>query len=163
MAPIGASIVENMKSSKSKPIELKELLNDINGRIPLDDKSVKFLSASYLYEIVDNPINFMNEVDRVLQVGGEFTIYSPYYSCAKAWQDPTCKRGVSEASMAFLSKEWRELNDYKINFKGNFIIKNVSYNLTPEYIGKSQDAIQYALTHFINVAMDVVITLKKVS
>ena len=69
---------------------------------PIPDESVKTALASHLVEHI-NPakfgfINFMNEVWRVMQVGGEFLIALPHGSSQGYIQDPTHINPCNEAT-----------------------------------------------------------------
>lgn len=54
--------------------------------------------ARDIYEHLDNPVNFMEEVYRILEDGGELYIRSPHIS-SQNWTDPTHKRLVGYESM----------------------------------------------------------------
>lgn len=60
---------------------------------PLPDECVSIAVASHVVEHIDPHnfvfVNFMNEVWRVLKVGGRFAISVPYAGSPGYWQDPT--------------------------------------------------------------------------
>lgn len=95
---------------------------------PLPNESVSFAVASHLVEHI-NPhggvfMNFMNEVWRIMKVGGQFMIATPYAGSFGYWQDPTHCNGCNEATWAYFDPEHRS-GLYNIYFpKPWAIIKN---------------------------------------
>jgi len=96
-------------------IDLRDLLSvDIVHDVesypwPLPDECVSFAVASHLVEHI-NPakgifLGFMNEVWRVMKVGGQFMIALPYAGSFGYWQDPTHCNGCNEATWAYFDPE----------------------------------------------------------
>ena len=55
--------------------------------------------------------------------GGTATIIAPYYTSMRAWQDPTHKRAISEATFLYANNEWRRtkgLDHYPITCDWDF-------------------------------------------
>lgn len=72
---------------------------------PLPDESVLLATASHLLEHI-NPhkgvfINFMNEVWRIMKVGGEFAFVVPYAGSPGYWQDPTHVNPINRNTLAY--------------------------------------------------------------
>lgn len=59
---------------------------------PWDDASVQAIGAQDLFEHVADPVGFMTESHRVLEVGGTLHIKSPHYKHQDAFTDPTHRR-----------------------------------------------------------------------
>jgi SAM-dependent methyltransferase len=76
---------------------------------PLDDESVLTAIASHVVEHIDPAhggfLKFMDEVWRVLKVGGEFAIVTPYGWSAGYLQDPTHCNPCNEATWAYFDPE----------------------------------------------------------
>jgi len=72
---------------------------------PLPNDSCDLLLASHLVEHIDPArggfIKFMDEAWRVLRVGGQFIISTPYAGSAGYWQDPTHINGCTEGTWAY--------------------------------------------------------------
>jgi SAM-dependent methyltransferase len=145
------------KKKEIKPIELKTELP-----LPYKDESQLNVVLMNQYHKLDDPIDFLNEVWRILKPGGVIQIATPYFSSSKAWFDPETKRAVGEGTFYFFNKKWREGN--KANnprIKTDFIVEKIDHAVSQEFVGKSQDTVQYALAHFWNVASDILVMLRK--
>lgn len=76
----------------------------------------------------DGLILFMQELYRIMKVGGEATFETPYYSSCVAWQDPTHRRAIAENTFNYFNKGWRhrsKLDHYPISV--NFETKILGY------------------------------------
>ena len=71
---------------------------------PWPDASVEAVHCSHFIEHVTDFCAFMNELWRVMIPGGTALIIAPYYTSMRAWQDPTHKRAISEASFLYANK-----------------------------------------------------------
>src|SRR5262245_13129486 len=84
-----------------------------NDRWPFEDNSVAEARASHFLEhlTAKERTNFVNELYRVLEVGGTCEIICPHWSSSRAYGDPThVWPPVSDFWFYYLSKEWRKLN-----------------------------------------------------
>ena len=138
----------------------------------VEDASVNEIFCAHFVEHIprmttydDGLFHFMDECYRILKKGGKMTIICPYYTSHRAWGDATHTRAINEMSFLYFNEEWRnqKFNDVKhYPIHCNFIMENVNFNINPQWQGKSQEALQYALQHNWNVADDIIVTLKKV-
>ena len=79
----------------------------------------------------------------------------------RAWQDPTHKRAISEASFLYANKEWRTsqgLDHYPITCDFDF---SYGYALAPELTTRSQEYRDYAIKHLWNSVQDLHVTLTR--
>jgi len=137
---------------------------------PFKDNSVTSTFASHYLEHIphgdgyhDPFFQFFDELYRILKPGGTATFVTPYYTSMRTFQDPTHMRFIGEASYLYVSKKWRELNKlthYPI--KANFEVVGMNHAISPEFEGRTQEAVQYAASHSWNVVNDIVVTLKKI-
>ena len=128
---------------------------------PFEDESVDEVICTHYVEHADNLIKFMDELYRILKKSAKATISAPYYSSLRAWQDPTHKRSISEMSFLYFNKEWREnnkLSHYDIHCDFDF---SYGYILHPSWMNRSEEARNFAITHYINVVTDIQVTLTK--
>lgn len=128
---------------------------------PIPSNSVEDLFCSHYVEHTENLIAFMEECHRILIPGGRLTIIAPYYSSMRAWQDPTHKRAISEATFLYFNKGWREsqkLDHYGIKCDFDFVY---GYAMTPEWAARSEESRAFAIRHYINVVNDIHVTLTK--
>lgn len=129
---------------------------------PFEDNSVDEAFCSHYIEHTKDLIKFMNEVHRILKPGAKVNFIAPYYSSVRAWQDPTHTRAISEPTFLYYDQDWlkaNKLDHYPIT--ADFKVVKINYAISEEYTGKSQEAIQYAASHFINVINDINIVLQK--
>ena len=63
---------------------------------PFDDGSVDGILGQDVFEHVANPIGFMTESHRVLELGGTLLIKSPHFRHRDAFTDPTHRRFCTE-------------------------------------------------------------------
>jgi hypothetical protein len=128
---------------------------------PLDNNSVSEARCIHYVEHTPDLISFMNELYRILAPSATCTIMAPYYSSIRAWQDPTHVRAISEASFLYFNRQWRiqnKLDHYPITCDFDF---SYGYALTPLWATRSEEARNFAITHYINVISDITIILTK--
>jgi SAM-dependent methyltransferase len=106
-------------------------------------------------------MRFMDELWRILKVGGKARIVAPYGWHSRAWQDPTHKRPIVRETFLYYNRAWREANrlgHYPI--RANFDT-NVGVTLTPELGARSEEYRNHVLEHNINEAPDIIANLVK--
>jgi hypothetical protein len=116
---------------------------------------------------------FFDEIHRVLKpaefdpanpniaIKGFASIIAPYYTSMRAWQDPTHQRAISESSFLYLNKEWRvnnKLDHYPVSCDFDF---SYGYMLTSDWQNRSQEALAFAVQHYVNVVSDIQVLLTK--
>lgn len=128
---------------------------------PWPDASIEAVYCSHYVEHVSNLILFMNELYRILVVGGEVEIIAPFYASRRAIQDPTHRQFVSETTFVYYSKAWREKNgldhygitaDFDCSFR---------YRIADSWAGRSDKSLAFAVRHYWNVVEDLEVWLKK--
>lgn len=132
-----------------------------NFPLPFEDNSVDEARCVHFIEHVQDIMRFMNEVYRILKVGSTMMVYSPYYSSMRAWQDPTHVNPISEYTFLYYNKNWRVQNKllhYPITCDFDF---TYGYVLHPNWANRAEEARQFAITHYINVVLDIQVVLTK--
>ena len=127
--------------------------------IPSD--SVDEIIISHYVEHVTDLIKFMNELHRIMKKGAKAFIVVPYGKSTRALQDPTHKRSIVEESFLYYNQNWlktNKLDHYGVTADFDF---TYGYSVYPEWQNRSQEAIQFALKHYWNVASDLHVTLIK--
>ena len=126
--------------------------------IPPD--SVDEIEGSVIEKVPDL-IKFIEECYRLLKIGGVAKFSSPHYASNLAWGSPLAKRGVSELTLNFASKDWRtqyKFTDAEVisNFEvvGNFAVE-------ASCMQRSDDARGFWLRRYNNVAQAIIFTLTK--
>ena len=128
---------------------------------PFKDESVEEAHVSHYIEHTKDLIKFMNELHRIMVKDGKCTIIAPYYTSMRCWQDPTHVNAISEASFLYYNQEWlktNKLDHYPITADFDF---SYGYNLSQEWANRSEEAKIFAIKHYNNVVMDIVVTLTK--
>jgi len=110
----------------------------------------------------DGFIQFMNELYRIMKVGGKVTIICPYYTSIRAFGDPTHIRYIGEWSFYYLSKDWMEANKLQhYGIEANFSM-TYSYYITNELTLKSEEVRNNAFKHYWNAIDDIIVELIKI-
>ncbi len=130
---------------------------------PFKDNSVEEVYVSHYAEHAKDLMKFMDEVWRICQHDAKVTILGPYYTSIRAWQDPTHRRTLSEATWLYYDKDWREMNKLdhypiKSNFKG----EKIAVFFNPPWDKKSEEARQFAQQHYWNVVSDMLVELRAI-
>lgn len=128
---------------------------------PWDDESVDEIFACHFIEHVGDLIKFMDECCRILKKGAKMTVIAPYYTSMGAWQDPTHKRAISESTFFYYNKGWRDANKldhYGIKCDFDFVF---GHSFGPEWVTRHEEARNFALMHYFNVASDIQVVLTK--
>jgi hypothetical protein len=93
---------------------------------------------------------FMIRLHEILAPGGKATITAPYYAAAEAYNNPFVVRGISEQTLNWTNKSWREIN--KVDY-GTDIDFEISVGLIfDEGLKLRADDVQlHWRSHYINV------------
>jgi predicted SAM-dependent methyltransferase len=126
-----------------------------------EDESVEEIYCSHYIEHTPDLMKFMDECYRILKPGGKATFLAPYYNSVRAWQDPTHKRAISEATFLYFNKGWREQNKLEhYPIKSDFDY-TYGYFFYPLWVNRSEEAKNFAIIHYTNVIMDIQAILTK--
>lgn len=126
---------------------------------PFADDSIDEAQAIHYLEHVEDQIGWMNELHRVLKPGAKCFIISPYYTSVRCWQDPTHRRAISEHTFLYYNQEWlrnNRLDHYPIVADFDF---EYGYAINQGFLGRSDEAQQFAIQHYVNVVDDIHVTL----
>jgi len=126
-----------------------------------ETESVEEIFCCHYIEHVTDFILFMDECYRILIPEGKMMVIAPYWSSVRCWQDPTHKQSISESSFLYYNEGWRKANKldhYPIKSDFDF---TYGYSLDPIWVGRSVEAQQFAIRHYVNVVNDLHITLTK--
>ena len=133
---------------------------------PFEDNSVDEVHAIHFFEHVPAKLRprFMDELYRVMTVGGVASFITPAYNSERAYQDYTHEwPPIVPNSYQYFNKRWRELEhmghgdyDMKCNFECQ-----LGANVHPEWQARTLEAQQFACEHYWNVSTDVLANLTK--
>ena len=128
---------------------------------PIESNSVEEMVCNHYVEHTSDLIKFMEEVYRILKVGGKVKFVAPYYNSIRCWQDPTHKRAISEATFLYFNKQWREsnkLDHYGITADFDY---TYGYDMMIEWVNRSEEARAFAIKHYNNVINDIHVVMTK--
>ena len=134
---------------------------------PLDDASVDSLHCSHFFEHIpglQRPA-FMDECWRVLKPNGQLSVITPHWTSQRSVQDFThAWPPVAEASFLYFNRQWRESNrlthglyDIKCDFGFTY-----GYSIDGEVSTRNNEYQAFAVKHYNNAAMDLMVTLTKI-
>lgn len=152
------------------PIEGVDIVMDLRGKWPWKDGSVEEAYCSHFIEHLDQieRCRFMNELYRVLRVGGKCTLIAPHWASNRAYGDPTHKwPAISEMFFYYLSKDFREQQTphtdkklwrygYDCDFEATW-----GYSMNPALVNRNQEYQQNAIQFWKEAAQDTIATLTK--
>lgn len=148
-----------------------DIVHDLNVYPwPIADNSVEEAFCSHYVEHIpmqlpdgtDGLCAFMNELYRVMRKDAEVRFVYPHNRTDRAFQDPTHRRFIPESNWWYYATDWREANrldHYPLTC--DFAIANMFYSgFHGDWASRSEGARQFALQHYWNIALDVVVDLK---
>jgi hypothetical protein len=78
----------------------------------LEANSVEEVQGTGILEKVPDLVDFMDRLYYRLALGAKATFICGYYGCSSSFVSPLIKRPMSEYSMNWCSKAWREANKF---------------------------------------------------
>jgi SAM-dependent methyltransferase len=161
----GQNKVEGFTGVDIRKIPGVDLVFDLrDDHWPWEDDSVTEINAAYLLSYLNSAdrIHFMNECGRVLKQGGKLGIKDPHWSCMRAIQDPMFQwPPICETTFLTYNAEWRKNNQvehYPITCDFDYGYGHVVDVDTSQ---RNDEYKQYAVKHYNNVVLDLVVTLTK--
>ena len=168
------------KKTKKSP-ETKEIKLALNSftqpdpegftRVPTKTGLKTYESDSVDEMIVSNTLEYLEssdrvkllaEIYRVLKPGSKCLILVPYWSSARAVQDPLIQwPPMCEQSFLYYNKEWRKTNGvehYPINCDFDFVY---GYQVDAALQGRNAEMQQFAIKNYTNAVSALHVTLTK--
>lgn len=131
---------------------------------PWENESIEEIHCSHFVEHLtpEERVHFVNEVYRILVLGGTITIVTPHWASTRAYGDLTHKwPPVSEFWFFYLNKEWRDREaPHNDMYKCDFDFTN-GYSFHPSLMPRNDLYRIFALNNYKEAAMDTICTLKK--
>lgn len=130
---------------------------------PFDDESVGMFTSSHFVEHVPDWTLHFEEVYRCLVPGGLYRFVGPYAKSDRFLQDPSHRQPLTEARLAYFSREWLKVNG--LDHSGDYPRVNFSWSVAfayhEDYSDKSEAAQEWARAHNWNVVDDIFVLLRK--
>jgi len=137
----------------------EERLPDALAAMP--DESVDEINGHDVLEKVPNLHQFLEHCYRVLRWDGVCNFSSTYFASSEAFSSPLSKRGISELSLNFANKAWREANNYsELDVIANFEIVG-NFAIEDKVMCRAVEVRTHWTTHYQNVVKRIIFTLTK--
>lgn len=131
---------------------------------PWKANSVESVYSAHFLEHLTGPerIVFMDELYRVLRVGGTALFITPYWANMRAVQDPThAWPPIAESSYLYFNAEWRKQNGLEHYLGHCDFDYTYGYAMSPAIAGRNEEQRQNAIVHYNNAVLDLHVTLTK--
>lgn len=127
----------------------------------IESDSIDEIQGNNVLEKVPDLVYFIDECYRILKPECKAIFSSAFYLSRGAWVSPLTKRGLSEHSLNFSDKNWREQTKFtEVDCKANFEVQG-SFALSQEILNRSEEARLFWMSKYANVAEAVMFTLIK--
>lgn len=170
----GQQRIEGYTNIDIAKIPESDIVHDLNVYPwPIKSESVEEALCSHYVEHIpmlcacapsgkqDPLFAFFDELYRIMVMGGKVQIVTPYYANSRAFQDPTHRRFIPEATFLYPNEKWRQdnkLDHYSLNC--NFAFTQ-SYSIDQAWGLKADDARNFGMRHYWNVVSDMVTVMIK--
>lgn len=124
-------------------------------------ESVEDIQGQNVLERLPRLQDFIEECYRLLKPGGVAIFSAPHFGSSHAWQSPLNIRGISELSLNFASKSWREQNKYSDTIVTCDFEVAGSFAVEQSFSCRSDEFRGFAMKHYNNVAQAILFTLTK--
>lgn len=105
-----------------------DIVHDLNiVPWPVEAASISHVYACNILEHLEDPVQIMEELWRIMPPDGTATIIVPYYNSTGAFRDPTHKRFFTESTMDYFSVG-RPLSHYNYYSSCRFELLNVEFH-----------------------------------
>lgn len=126
-----------------------------------ENADVEEIAGEAILEKVKDIIYFIEMCSAVLKPGATATFTAPYFASWQAWSDPRNIRGISQGSLNFADKNWREQNNCPDLCKADFEVGcNMAIDATAAN-GRSEATKEFWINRYNNVVQSLLFTLKK--
>lgn len=130
---------------------------------PFADESVDmFVSSHFVEHVPDWKLHF-EEIYRCLKMGGYYRFVGPYAKSDRFLQDPSHKQPLTEARLAYFSREWLKVNG--LEHSGDYPRVNFSWTVAfayhEDFADKAECAQEWARKHNWNVVDDICVIIRK--
>jgi len=123
-----------------------DVVHDLNKKLPFKDNTFEVVYSSHVLEHVDDVLNLLEEIYRILKPGGVLKSNVPYYSSAGAFQDPTHKHFFADDTL----KHYIVTNAYEKKFKYTLLTQKLYYTLPFKYLIGIRSIARYFLLNVVH-------------
>ena len=141
----------------------KDIANPQHYPWDITSESVSEMTCANVFEFVPGKERgkFMDEVYRVLAVGGKALFSVRYWNTSSAIQDYQYEwPPLVEASFLYFNKGWRDAQGLKRDLVCDFDF-TYGYNVEPDTAGKADEVRSHNIKHYTNVVQVLQVALVK--
>jgi len=105
----GENKQKNFVGMDKRSLEGIDIVHDLEiFPYPIEDESCLTVVGSHIIEHIKPwlTIEFMNELWRIMKVGGKLVLATPYAGSRPFWQDPTHCNGFNEVTFQYFDPEY---------------------------------------------------------
>lgn len=124
------------------------------------NNEVEEIAGEGILEKIPNLIDFIEECHKLLKPEGTATFTAAHADSTQAWSDPRNIRGITQMSLNFADKTWREQNGVLLDLNCNFEV-GCNFAIDLQAAQRSEEAKNFWLSRYNNVIQSVMFTLKK--
>lgn len=107
-----------------------DVVHDLNNfPYPFPDNEFDEVYLDNVLEHLDEPISVLEEVHRVVKIGGKVKVIAPYFRSLWAFIDPTHKHYFTVNSLAYFDPRHAICNRYQYT-SARFYVDNIVFNET---------------------------------
>jgi len=135
-----------------------------NERWPWDDGSVDEAHCSHMIEhlTATQRVHFVNELHRVLKVGGQCQLIFPHALSERAYGDVTHQwPPVTTFWLFYLKREWRDVNAPHNDFYACDFDATWGMSVHPALHARNAEFQQFAVSFYKEAIQDIIATLTK--
>lgn len=109
-----------------------DILSDLEKPLPFKDNSIDIIVANHVLEHIENFLELIEEMHRVLKPKGLLKIKVPYFSSPHAFSNPTHKRFFTFTTFEYFEKNYKE-NQYCNKKFYKIIDRKLNLSFNPKY------------------------------
>lgn len=121
---------------------------------------VEEIAGEFVLEKVPDLVDFIEHCYGVLKPEGKAIFAAPFHNSHQAWTDPRNIRALSNTSLNFANKDWREQNGQPDLCSADFVV-NCDFAMDLLVSQRAEDVKQFWLHRYNNVVQSVLFTLTK--
>ncbi len=130
---------------------------------PIKDGSCEEVYITHYVERTVDLFHFMDEIWRICSPNAKVTVISPYYTSIQAQQDPRHVRTISESTWNYFNEQARkQIFSGQQEIKSNFDVIKMLVFFNPPWDKKSDEAREFAKSHYWNVVSEIFVELKAI-
>jgi len=160
----GKSKREGYFGVDEKAFDGVDLVHDLSTDWPWTNDSIEEVHCSHFVEHLTVPkrIHFVNELYRVLKVGGKANIIVPHWGSCRAYGDLTHQwPPVSEFWFYYLDKGWRTQNAPHNDFYNCDFVITWGYGMHMTLLNRPEEYQQFAMQNYKEAIQDIMSTWTK--